>query len=415
MNVVGVVAEYNPFHNGHFYHLAQAQKRANAQGVIVVMSGSWVQRGEPAVVNKWARAEMALLHGADLVLELPVLYACRSAYWFARGGIQTLQRTGVVTHLAFGLESDQPAILSQATRILATEPACYREKLKIYLHQGLSYPKARGQALQDIFPQAEGLFDKPNNILGLAYLQVLQETGIPFIPVMIAREGSAYESEILNRGMNPSATAIRRFLADNLQSDPDLKQLTAFMPARALSILSREILQGRGPLFFEQLSPVLMALLRRAKRRELLEVIDIGEGLENRIITAALESVHIRDFLDRLKIKRFTYTRLQRFLIHLLLNYTREKEKYLTPGPPYLRVLGFNGRGRRLLSIVKDKSVVPLLVKGAHSRSLARNNEAFRNFWEMDVLSTNLYNLLYPEEKERKGHEDYYRSPLRLP
>jgi len=413
MSVIGIISEYNPFHHGHLYHLDQAKNEINPAGVICIMSGNFVQRGGPALVNKWSRAEMALASGVDLVLELPVLYATRSAYWFARGGIESLYRTKVVTHLAFGVENDDAGKLTRAARHLTFETADFRRNLKDGLEKGYSFPRARARALSLELPTSASLWSNPNNILGLTYLQVLQELCIPMEPVLIKRKGSGYLEQCLNNSLLPSATAIRNTLRKRpglyLQTLPEIKE---FLPQASFEILYREFSQGRGPVFLENMAPQVITLLRRSTKKDLQQIIDVSEGLENRLLKAAQETADLNDFLQLVKMKRFTYTRLQRFLVHLLLNYTIERESFLSNGPPYLRVLGFTSRGRELLRQIKSKTSLPLITKGAHSRKHCCHSEIYRAYWEMDVLATNLYALLLPSENERKGNLDYLRGPV---
>lgn len=414
MSIIGIISEYNPFHLGHLYHLQEAKKRTNATGVVCVMSGHFVQRGEPALVNKWARTEMALAGGADLILELPVLYACRSAYWFARGGIETLYNTGIVTHLAFGVETNEPAVLTKAAHLLVHETPSFKESLKVHLNSGLSYPKARAQALAHELACPSLLWEKPNNILGLTYLQVLQEKQISLEPLYIKRIGSAYGDQELTAGTFPSATAIRNSLKSSTPDSALLKlhRLKDYLPESTYKILTKELLAGQGPIMLDYLSPIILTLLRRCSKEHLKSIIDIREGLENRIYKLCQETGTLTEFLTQLKTKRFTYTRLQRMMIHLLLDYTKTKEKCIYHGPPYLRVLGFTDNGRKLLKEMQKKATLPFITKGAHSQKLCQQNDTFRLFWETEALSTNLYTLLYPSLQQRMGNLDYFISPI---
>lgn len=423
MSIVGIIAEYNPFHQGHLFHLNEAKKISSAQGVICAMSGNFVQRGEPALVNKWARAEMALSQGVDVVLELPVLYATRSAYWFARGGVELLYNTGIVSHLAFGVETDQPFILDKASDVLSQEPPSFKSDLKLALKAGDSYPRARAQALAKIFPHQQYIWHKPNNNLALSYLQVIKEKQIPLIPVMIKRQGLEYNDEILSSGTLPSASAIRNYINKNIlypenSQTPDLNNvmdnLAQYLPPAIMEILLREFTGGRGPVNLETLENNLMLLLRQSSPPEIKNIVDIREGLENRILAIAQKETSLRGFLSQVKNKRVTYTRIQRFLIHLLLNYTKDKELFLKEGPPYLRVLGFTSRGRTLIKEMNAKSGIPLITKCAHYRRHYLENTAFNVSWDMDILATNIYSLLFPRQGERIGGLDYFKGPVFL-
>jgi predicted nucleotidyltransferase len=410
MSILGIIAEYNPFHNGHLYHIQKAKEISGIDCVICVMSGNFVQRGEPAIFDKWSRAEMALSQGIDIVLELPVMYATRSAYWFARGAIETLHKTGIVTHLTFGVETTNTEVLLGAAELLAKESQEFKSDIKSALNEGLSFPRARAKALSKYF--SPDIFSTPNNVLGLAYLQVLRERNIPLIPVPVVRKGTSYNEGTLTPNALPSATAIRHRLLEKPEEMPST--LEAYLPLDVLSIISNEIKHGRGPVLADFLDSQVMTLLRKSSIQELQSIVDISEGLENRIMQKAQMSVNTKDFLDSLKTKRFTYSRLQRFLIHLLLDYNKDKAAYLTGGPHYLRLLGFTSQGRKMLKKIKSEATIPLITKPAHAIKLAQGNDAFNVFWDMDTLATNLYSLLYPNMKVRSGNLDYYRQPISL-
>lgn len=417
MDVIGIISEYNPFHLGHLYHLEQVKEKVKHARTVCVMSGNFVQRGEPALVIKWARAEAALASGVDLVLELPALYAVRSAYWFARGGVETLWRTGVVTHLSFGVENDDIGGLTAAAGLLSNETPSFRRFLRAALKKGYSFPRARAEALSQELEVSSSLWSSPNNILALTYLQILQELDISFVPVPIRRTGSGYLQEDLESSLLPSASAIRRALLMNpgFTVYTALDKIKEFLPPATFGVLEREFSAGRGPVSLTNLAPQLMTLLRRSVRTDLQKTVDVTEGLESRLLKAAQLTADLDEYLALVKTKRFTYTRLQRFLIHLLLDYTDEKAAYLTSGPPYLRVLGFTARGRELLKQIKSKSTLPVITKGAHAYKFHGQSGTFRAFWDTDVVATNLYTLLFPSPPERKGNLDYFRGPVHLP
>lgn len=412
MNVLGIIAEYNPFHNGHLYHLQEARQKAQADGVICIMSGNFVQRGEPALVDKWARAKMAISQGADLVFELPVLYATRSAYWFAKGGILSLHHTGVVTHLAFGVETPEPARLLEIAELLAKETAHFQHRLHLALKQGHSFPRARAQALPAEFTRHEELTQSPNNILALAYLQVLREEKLPLIPLMLERQGSGYLEQELTEGTLPSATALRLQLATAPSFLEKLAGLNDYLPQTTIDILQNEYRSGKAPVTFHALEAQLLTLLRRATKEDLQHIVEISEGLENRIWKIAARCNTLPDFLANLKSKRYPYTRLQRFLIHLLLQYTKNENELLTNGPPYLHLLGYSPKGQKLLKTIKKQTTVPLITKGSQIKQYLPNNPVLRRFWEFDVRATNLYALLYPQTPVRTGNLDYLQRPV---
>jgi len=392
MPVAGIIAEYNPFHNGHLHHLQETKRRLSDCALVCVMSGHFLQRGEPALADKWARAEMAVAQGVDLVLELPVLYSCRSAYWFGRGGLALLAATGIITHFSFGAEDDNISQLERTAQFLAQENADFQEALRQNLKRGLSYPRARAMTLDSLLDINGELWSKPNNVLALAYLRAVQELKLPLIPLPIRRSGSAYHAEQLKPGENPSATAIRTYInsVPRLQFPDALAQMQDFLPAGTQNILAREYRSGRCPVQLEDLAPQILTLLRRSTVQELSEIVDVSEGLESRLKEAALSATTLSGFLNAVKTKRYTYTRLQRFLIHLLLNYTKEKETVLPDGPPYLRVLAFNQQGQLLLKELKKKTSLPVITKDGHSRRLSQLDSTFRICWGMDSRDSDL-------------------------
>jgi predicted nucleotidyltransferase len=424
MNVLGIIAEYNPFHNGHLYHLQKARQEAQADYVICVMSGNFVQRGEPALLDKWARAKMAISQGVDLVFELPVLYATRSAYWFAKGGILSLAQTGLVTHVAFGVETPDPALLQEIALLLAQEPPAFRDLLRQGLKEGLSFPQARAKALFPKDLQQQELLENPNNVLALSYLQVLQEEQLPLIPIMLERQGNAYLDDTLKEGVLPSATALRQALTTtDLAERTDkpamtdaflnkLNSLAAYLPPATVQILENEYLAGKTPVSLKALDTTLLTILRRTTKKDLEQIVDVSEGLENRIAKIAAQCHNLTDFLAGLKTKRYTYTRLQRFLIHLLLNYTKSENDFLKYGPPYLHLLGYTPKGRELLKQLKKKAKLPLIIKGSQINKYLLTDPILQRFWEYDVRATNLYTLLYPQNSTRCGNLDYLKQPV---
>lgn len=414
MSNIGIIAEYNPFHNGHLYHLNKAREAIEASGTICVMSGNFTQRGEPALFNKWARAEMALKAGIDLVLELPALYATKSAYWFARGGVETLVSTGLVSHLAFGVEDADPKALSEAAERLAQESPAFKKEIAVNLKGGMSYPRARALALNKEFQGSDSLLDKPNNILGISYLQVIKEKQLPLIPLYIKRQGANYHDIHLNSSPYPSASSIRHQLENDPKSISKIKEAFGLhLPESTLDIIEREINLGKGPVFLRDLDLVIMTLLRRTSKNDIKNIIDVTEGLENRIKDAVSASGNLQELLSALKTKRYTYTKLQRFLIHLLLNYNKDMEAYLMVGPPYLRVLGFTKKGKSLLFEMKKTATCPLIIKTSHIKKHLNNN-MINAFWNTEVLASDIYALLFSSEHEKNGGQDYLKGPVRI-
>ncbi len=421
MSIVGIIAEYNPFHNGHLYHLQQARSLAQAEAVICVMSGSFVQRGEPAVIDKWARAEMALRCGADLVFELPFCFAVRSAYNFARGAVQALDRTGIVTHICFGAETPDLAFLQQIASVLHEEPEEFQTALKNLLSQGHSFPSARALAASFYLTKSTknvrldhsqilATMMSPNNILAIEYLRALRELKSPIIPLLVQRVGPGYHDTNLTQFA--SATAIRNALLN-----PSWHELVKpVMPPASYEILLRETERGKGPVNEEHLTPVLLALLRRTPVSELAAIHDVTEGLERRIKKAAQQANSLANLKSLIKAKRYNLTRINRILLYVLFNLTKSRvAAFDEAGPAYLRLLGLSPHGQKILLKMKSKCRILLINKAKTGRTLLQrqSNPVGRDMFDLDVLATDIHSLFFGEAY-RHGGRDYTTSPVRI-
>jgi predicted nucleotidyltransferase len=360
---------------------------------------------------------MALEQGADLVIELPALYATRSAWWFAFGGVSLLHRTGVVTHLAFGAERDALPQLRDAARILSTEPPAFRAALSRALKSGVSFVRAQTQALRQIRPDLPPV-TQPNERLALNYLQIIETFSVPLTPVLIPRQGGGYHDPLpgaaLPGGDIPGAFAIRRHLQHASNCGDGLNQLKPFLPASSFKLLQEVLDQKKTFVFADDMAPAVMTLLKRASVADLEELPDMAPGLANRIYAVARGSRDVASFLDALKTKRYSRSRLQRLLTFLFLNYTRETARFIDEGPPYLRVLGFNGAGRRLLRQIRRDGALPLITRGGQVKDFARNSPAIQAAWSLDVRAGDLYALLEKAPFHPAGSVEYYETPCIL-
>ena len=410
--VLGIIAEYNPFHNGHLYHLQKAAQIVQPDFTIAVMSGNFTQRGEPTIIDKWARTQMALKNGIDLVLELPTLYACQTAELFASGAVRILHNTGLVTHMAFGSEYDHLQNLDKIAKILAQEPFEYKALLKLNLDKGLPFPLARLNAMQEYilgiqkdYSLSPELIDQilggSNSILALEYLKALRKQKSSIQPVAISRVGSSYNATDIE-GQFSSATAIRKIIL----SGKDWGAIISTLPDISLKILKRSIDDGRGPVSIQSLDQLMLGLLRRSGLREIASWMDVEEGLENRIKKYAHECTNIEEFLSNTKTKRYTYTRLHRILIHGLLGIrTADVAKFQDMyGPGYIRILGFNTKASELLKRLKATSLVPIITKPAHYYRY--HDEHINALFEYDILATDLYALAFPSPEQQKGGQE---------
>ncbi len=398
MNTVGIITEHNPFHNGHLYHVRKAREECAADLVVSVMSGHFLQRGEPALFNKWARAEMAVRGGVDLVVELPAAFSVRSASAFAHGSISLLDKMGVVTHVCFGSEAGHTDMLWPAARVLANEPPEFKEILNNLLGTGLPYPAARAGALTGYLACQgldipEDIFKSPNNILGIEYLRALINTGSSIRPVAIKRFAAGYhDREIGTGGANiASATSIReRLINDSNRTEG----IAAVVPSASLEVIKREIAGGQGPVYIDNYDRILFYLLRTLSPEYLSLLNDVGEGLENRILEVSLAAGSVRELLDGIKTRRYTWTRIQRILSYILLGYTGDMaHAFDINGPLYIRVLGLSAKGRASLKKIKKQASVPVITRTSPFLNKGDNLSQMLAF---DVRATDIYTLLCP-------------------
>lgn len=369
MKVNGVIAEYNPFHNGHKYHLEESKRLTGADYTVAVISGNFVQRGDPALIDKHTRAEMALRNGADLVLELPTVYSASSAEFFATGAVSLLDKLGTVTHLCFGSECGDIELLRQIASILREEPEEYTRVLKLRLRQGYSYPNSRNSALIHYCPaltENTKIFSSPNNILGIEYIKAIMNQGSTMEPVTVRRLGADYHS-LSPRSGYCSALSLRQALSDGR----GLSSVAHYMPAAASELLSDRLVLGRG-ICSNDFSSALYYKLLSEKEAGFDKYLDVSTDLSNRICKRLSEYKNFDSFCDLLKTKELTYTRISRCLLHILLNLTKEDMAVCTEleHTPYARLLGFRRDAEPLLSAIKEHASIPLVTKLADAEKL---------------------------------------------
>lgn len=350
MKVVGIIAEYNPFHQGHAYHLAQARAITNADYVLAVMSGNYVQRGVPAMFDKYTRAEAALRNGADLVLELPLDTATGSAEYFASGAVSLLEASGLVTDLCFGSECGSLTSLEQAAELLTLEPENYRLLLKMHLKAGQPYPKARALALQECLPGLSAdCFTSPNNLLGLEYLKALKRAKSSIRPHTIQRIGAGYHDQHLTEYHISSASGIRAAL---------LQSKGCLTPDIRVQLPSGHVYQsyeGKPPITEDAFSLLLLEKLQRLHGQPLNEYFDVTVELANRVTDCLDDYSSFSQFTDLLKTRNLTRTAVSRALLHILLD-IREYHS-----PTVLRVLGFQKEAAPLLGALSEKGRLPVI------------------------------------------------------
>lgn len=358
MRVCGVIAEYDPFHRGHAYHLAQARRAAEADFVLCLISGSFTQRGAPALLSPRTRAEMALRCGADVVLQMPYAFSAREAEYFALGGVYTFHRLNCVTHLSFGVEAVEVEPLFQAARLLEAPDAALDAQVQAGLRAGLSHAAAQGRAVAEALGLSPGALSAPNTALGVAYLRALLRLKSEIIPLPILRQGAYHAAEV---APFPAASAVRRALLRG-----DWPGVWAAIPAEGQPPLRRAALDGAlcPP---DALDGLLRARLLSMGEEALARLPGINEGLERRIARAAAETVSREELIDRVKTRRYTRGRISRALCHALMQASAADLPTL---PGYARLLGFREGARPLLRRMRE-SGFPIYCRPARAAEMA--------------------------------------------
>ncbi len=390
--VLGIIGEYNPFHNGHLYHLNESKKLAGANYTVAVISGNFVQRGNVALLDKWSRTKMAILNGVDLVLELPCIYSISSAENFALGAIKTLDSLKIIDTVSFGAEISDISVLKEFAEILTEEPDEFKSLLAHELSKGVSFPKARENALlmylNDIRKYANVL-SSPNNILAIEYLKALTLTNSTIQPLAIKRVGPGYNSNMVTDNF-ASGTAIRRFIKER-----NFYSLDKVLPKVSYDILAETIKKGHYVDGIERFEKEIMFTLRRMTVAEIANLPDVSEGLENSIKNAANSCNNLAEFVKLVKSKRYTQTRIDRILLYALLGFTKEDMEVSKKIDPYIRVLGFNSKGQELLSeICKENRRLQVITSVKSFMSTCRNKKLLMML-EKDIQATNTYTLGY--------------------
>ena len=402
MRVLAIIGEYNPFHNGHLYHIEQSKNEANADFVICIISGSFVQRGNTSIINKWAKAKMALENGADLVIELPTVYSISSAENFAEGAIKILNSLNIVDGLSFGMEANDIAVLNNIANVLYQEPKEYVTMLAHELNKGNSFPKARENALMvylnDIKKYANVLSGS-NNILAIEYIKALRKTKSTIIPMGIKRQKVFYNNEHIVDDF-ASATAIRKMLQTRQFSD-----IRKVMPKSSYMILGEELKKGHYVLDLSKFEKEIIYSLRKMTIEQIRNLPDVTEGLEKTIKNAADSCNTLEELINIIKSKRFTQTRIQRILLYALLGIDNKKMQISKKIDPYIRVLGFNHKGKQLISEMLALNPKLNVITSVKKYMDSMPNKHLKEMLETDILATNVYTLGY--EMDSWSNLDY--------
>ena len=390
--VLGIIAEYNPFHNGHLYHIARTKQETNAQYIVAVISGNFVQRGNTSIVNKWVKARMALLNGVDLVIELPTVYSISSAENFAEGAIKIFNSLGVVDTISFGMEASDISTLNNIANVLYSEPKEYITMLGHELKKGNSFPKARENALMvylnDIKRYANVLSGS-NNILAIEYLKAMKKTKSTITPIGIKREKVLYNDKYIVDEF-ASATAIRKMLMTN-----QLNDISKVMPRNSYLKLGEELKNGHYVIDLSRFEKEIIYTLRKMSVTDVAKLPDVSEGLETSIKNAADSCNTLEELINIVKTKRFTQTRIQRVLLYALLGIDKKKMETSRKITPYVRVLGFNNKGKELISEMMNLNPKLNVVTSVKKYIDEVANRNLKEMLETDILATNIYTLGY--------------------
>ena len=390
--VLGIVGEYNPFHNGHLYHLEESKKMTSSNYTVAVISGNFTQRGSTAIIDKWSRAEMAIKNGIDLVIELPVLYATSSAENFADGAIKILDSLKVVDYVSFGAETSDIDVLNNFADILYKEPLKYRSFLSHELKKGISFPKARENALLMYLNGNRkyiNVLSSPNNILGIEYIKALKKHKSNIKPISIARFETGY-NDVTYSGNIASATAIR-----NIVKNGGFDALRKLLPNSSYSVLIDSIKQGHIVPDLSVFEKQIIYNLRSMFPEEIAELAEVSEGLEHSLKNAADSCNTLEDLLSKIKSKRYTSTRLQRILLYALLNITKKDIELSKKTMPYIRVLGLNKRGKFLISEIAKANPKLEIVTSVKKFVDKTTNKNMKYMIEKDIWATDVYTLGY--------------------
>lgn len=393
--VLGIVAEYNPFHNGHLYHLEKAKKDTDSNYTVAIISGNFTQRGGTSLVDKWSKAEAAVSAGVDLVIELPVLYATSSAENFAEGAVKILDSLKIVDSIAFGAETPDVEVLDKCAEVLYHEPKQYKTLLSHELKKGLSYPKARENALMmylnDIRKFAKVL-SSPNNILGIEYLKALKKLKSPLEAFSIPRREVGHNDLEFNNHI-ASSTAIR-----NMIRNDGFSALSSLMPSASYSILMKNMKAGHIIPDISVFEKEILYTLRKMTPSQIAELPDVTEGLEFAIKNAANSCNTFNELMNLVKTKRYTATRLQRILVYALLGITKKDLAMSRKLDPYARVLALNKRGKFLIAEIAKANPKLQIITSVKRFTDDNSNKNLQFMLEKDIWATNVYTLGYLDD-----------------
>lgn len=391
MKVSGIICEYNPFHNGHLYHIQQTRKNG-ATHIVAVMSGNFVQRGDVAVMDKLDRARLAVKSGADLVIELPVQYSLSSAENFAAGAVYLLDSLGAVDELSFGSECGDIDKLRNALETTRNAAVEHADDIRQIMEKGYTYPRALTSVINGMDSETASIISQPNNLLAIEYIKALANYSSDIIPFTIKRDSSAHDAPPAS-GSSASASFIR----EKIETERSTAGIRHYVPELWADALSSAFSKGETASL-SRLERVLLYKLRTSSADEIARISDVGQGLENRIYGARMAG-SLDELLFTVKTKRYTMARIRRIMLTFLIGVTKEDMEIL---PPYGRILAFNERGREILARAKDSAKIPY---GSSIAKLSQLSETAERFAELEIRASDIYGLAL--ETVTSAQKDY--------
>ncbi|MBA2874099.1 nucleotidyltransferase [Thermaerobacillus caldiproteolyticus] len=397
MKAVGIVVEYNPFHNGHLYHLQETKKQTEADCLIAVMSGNFLQRGEPALVSKWTRTKMALFAGVDLVIELPYAFAVQSAETFASGAVALLAAL-YCDEICFGSESGKIEPFIEAAKTLLEKQNEYDIYIQQALQTGINYPQANTLAWNQLHLDKLDV-TKPNNILGFSYVKAILEQHHPIVPRTIPRIAACYHDETFSHPSIASATSLRKALSGSIER---LETISSYIPSYTKQLLEQYYFTYGTFHDWERYFPFLKYRILTMEESELQRIANVDEGLEHRFKQAIIEAETFSQLMTSMKTKRYTWTRLQRTCTHILTNFTKEQMAKMKK-PTYIRLLGMSSNGRRYLQTIKKQLSLPLVTNVSRLEP--------HPIYQQEKKAVFAYTAIFPEAIRSKAIKEEYATP----
>ncbi len=397
-----ITAEYNPFHNGHKYHIDKSRSITKADYILAVMSGNYVQRGEPALFDKWTRTKCALLNGVDIVVELPAFFSCCSAEYFASAAVDIMRKTNIVNYISFGTETDKLNEIKEFSESVLNENDLFKEKLSKYLSQGLSYPAAREKALKNIGINTPVF--SANNILSSEYLKALKKFNSNITPVAVKRTDNGYNSMEATDSL-ASATKIRSLFNEDIES------IKKFVPENIFDLLKNKYINGQT-VTADSLSHVLNYILRTSSLEQLKAILDIREGIENKILKSIQSNYNFKDIAFDVKSKRYSFTGIQRMLLHIILNLKSEDMAYFKENGfcRYIRILGFKKSALPLLKSITENSSVPVIINIKKDES--KLDQKGRFLLDFEKKADDIYYMCQNNPAYRGPNKNYTIPPV---